>query len=344
MRSVVLAVVLAAAAAGPRLARAESIEFEVTPKVFAGGKEKPTLTVHATEDAMDVVLQLKRSDGKSFRYRTGPIAGGTFRKFGLEVPPGREYRFTGTLERRYGKTVESLDVDFVAESVVPAKIGLDKSTVDMAAHTLVLTSTRKTSKVEVEVTGDQGEELGKTRVPFDAAPPGTPLEVKWNQGEGNPMKIVLRVWDTDDFYEGLELFPWHIYIPHEEVNFATGSFKIEPGEEPKLASSLEQIGEAIAKYGKYADIKLFIAGHTDTVGPADSNRVLSLNRARVIAEWFRRHGLRIPVLFDGFGEEALKVATRDETDEPANRRVEYIVAIEPPAISPSHAASWKAVR
>lgn len=328
----------------PAVAQAESVEIEVNAKVISGTKEKPSLGVHATEDAMDIVLKLEREDGKKFSFRTGPMAAGSVRKFNIDVPPGREWKFTGSAERRYGKTIETLGVNFVAEIILPVKLVVDEAKVDMKAHTLVLTSSRKCQKVDVEVTGDMGQDMGKTTVDFSGAAPGTPLTVKWNQGDGNPMKIVLRVWDTDNFYEGLELFPWHIYIPHEEVNFATGSFKIEAKEEPKLDSSLDEIGKAVTEFGKFAEIKLFVAGHTDTVGPTESNRTLSFNRARVIAEWFRRHGLRIPVLYDGFGEEALKVQTADETDELANRRVEYIVAIEAPSISPNRKAAWKPVR
>ncbi len=343
LRSALAAAALLALAV-PAAALAESVEIEVNAKVISGTKERPTLNVHATEDAIDIVLTLQREDGKRYKHRTGPMAAGSVKKIPIDVPPGREWKFTGSAERRYGKTIETLGLSFVAEIILPVKLELDKSKVDMENHTLVLKSSRKCQKIEVEVTGDLGQDLGKTTVDFGGAAPGTPLEVKWNQGDGNPMKIVLRVWDTDNFYEGIELYPWHIYIPHEEVNFATGSFKIEKAEEPKLDSSIEQVKEAIEKYGKWADIKLFIAGHTDTVGPTDSNRTLSLNRARAIAEWFRRHGLRIPVLFEGFGEEALKVQTADETDELANRRVEYIVAIEPPSISHARAASWKSVR
>lgn len=342
LRTALAAAVLLVAV--PAASRAESVEIEVNAKVISGTKERPTLGIHATEDAMDIVVTLEREDGKKFKMRTGPMAAGSVKKLPIEVPPGREWKFTGSAERRYGKTIETLGLNFVAEIILPVKLELDKTKVDMEKHSLVLKSSRKCQKIEVEVTGDMGQELGKSTVDFGGAAPGTDLNVTWTQGDGNPMKIVLRVWDTDNFYEGLELYPWHIYIPHEEVNFATGSFKIEKKEEPKLESSIGEVKDAIEKYGKWAEIKLFIAGHTDTVGPTDSNRTLSLNRAKAIAEWFRRNGLRIPVLFEGFGEEALKVQTADEADELANRRVEYIVGIEPPSITASRPASWKQVR
>ena len=124
MRRIALVVALALGTAGQ--ARADTIEFEVTPKVFATSRDKPTLTLHNVEDCDDVVVKLTREDGKPYSFRTGRIAAGTFKKFPIEVPPGREYKFTGTIERRSGKTVESLEVKFVAEIVVPAKLAVDQ--------------------------------------------------------------------------------------------------------------------------------------------------------------------------------------------------------------------------
>jgi len=124
------------------------------------------------------------------------------------------------------------------------------------------------------------------------------------------------------------LFPWSVYIPHEEVNFATGFGQHRPAETPKLQASLNQIADALAKHKNLGPIKLYIAGHTDTVGAAPYNLGLSRKRAQSIAGWFRKNGLRIPIAYEGFGEFALAVATPDNTDEPRNRRVDYILSVE----------------
>jgi outer membrane protein OmpA-like peptidoglycan-associated protein len=180
-------------------------------------------------------------------------------------------------------------------------------------------------------------------VPFDEPQPaGTPIRVSWTQSAGTTMKLTVRAHDPDGFYFGVELYPWRVEIPHEEVNFATNSFTIDKSEEPKLDRSLQQISDAVARYGRWADIKLFIAGHTDTVGDSASNRALSLNRARAISQYFARRGVKVPILFAGFGEDALKVATPDETDEARNRRAEYIVAIEAPEARGG--IEWKRLR
>lgn len=74
-------------------------------------------------------------------------------------------------------------------------------------------------------------------------------------------------------------------------------------------------------------------GHTDTVGKTDDNRELSLKRAKSIASYFRQRGLKVPVFYEGFGEQSLAVPTPDETAEAANRRAEYIIAVEDPSLT-----------
>jgi len=95
---------------------------------------------------------------------------------------------------------------------------------------------------------------------------------------------------ADGIATRVKLLPWTLYVQHEEVRFPTGSSDIPSGEAPKLDASYQKLIEAVERARK-ADPKLaarvFIAGHTDTVGSAEENRKLSLARARSIAAWFR---------------------------------------------------------
>jgi hypothetical protein len=43
--------------------------------------------------------------------------------------------------------------------------------------------------------------------------------------------------------------------------------------------------------------------------------------------------VRLPIFYEGFGEQSPRVATPDETAEPRNRRAEYIIAVEDPALT-----------
>ncbi|HEX7596686.1 MAG TPA: OmpA family protein, partial [Polyangia bacterium] len=68
-------------------------------------------------------------------------------------------------------------------------------------------------------------------------------------------------------------------------------------------------------------------------------------RAAAIATWFRKNGLRIPIAYEGFGEFALLVATPDNTAEPRNRRVDYILSIEDPVLKATDfQAVWKLLK
>ena len=121
------------------------------------------------------------------------------------------------------------------------------------------------------------------------------------------------------------------------------SCEIRPSEAQKLDASYQKIIDAVATVRKAEPdlaIKLYIAGHTDTVGSAADNRKLSLARARAIAAWFHDRGLPLPIAYAGFGEDAPKVRTSDNTDEPRNRRADYIVGVEPPLIARGVAAAW----
>jgi outer membrane protein OmpA-like peptidoglycan-associated protein len=91
-------------------------------------------------------------------------------------------------------------------------------------------------------------------------------------------------------------------------------------------------------------VRLYIAGHTDTVGDAGYNLRLSRLRAQAIARWFRQRGLRIPIGWEGFGESAPLIATADNVDEPRNRRVDYILSVDEPVFNVlGFRPSWNAV-
>jgi outer membrane protein OmpA-like peptidoglycan-associated protein len=137
-------------------------------------------------------------------------------------------------------------------------------------------------------------------------------------------------------------------VTHEDVNFATDSAAIEPDETGKLDASLAQIDDIVKRAGRFMKLKLYIAGHTDTVGPPAKNRALSLARAVAIGAYLRKKGLAIPIIVAGFGEDVPKVKTPDNTDERANRRADYVLgpaAGAPPFKGPylKARADWKSL-
>jgi outer membrane protein OmpA-like peptidoglycan-associated protein len=225
----------------------------------------------------------------------------------------------------------------------PLRVQIDRGRVDLPGRKLELRMNHPAGKVEVKITGAQGgPPLLERTEDFTGRGPDEPLVVTWPDPHGEVARIDLRVYDAAGYWVGQALIPWSVSIPHEEVNFATDSAAVAEGETSKLEGSYRLITEALARHHDLGPIKLFIAGHTDTVGQSGYNLQLSQRRARAIAGWFRKRGLRVPIFYEGFGESALRVATADETDEPRNRRVDYILAVEEPALrSAAFRPSWK---
>ena len=224
------------------------------------------------------------------------------------------------------------------------QVQVDKSKVDLVNHKLELRMSHPAAEVEIKVYGESGEVLADERHDFTGQAAGSPLIVTWTPSSAETAaRIELRAHDIAGGFAGVAIVSWSLSIPHEEVVFKTDSAEIMESERPKLDASLQKISAALAKHGQdFGRPTLFIAGHTDTVGAASYNLKLSQARAQSIARWFKAHGLRIAVAYEGFGEYALAVPTADDVDEARNRRVDYILSIEEPALhSVGFRASWK---
>jgi len=209
----------------------------------------------------------------------------------------------------------------------PFHVSYDADHLDLDGHVLQFKMSRRAGSAELVAIGEDGKELGTGAATYQNEPPGTWLSVSWTQpAEARVLMLKLRVIAADKQVTNVELTPWSVTVDHEDVNFATNSAVIEPGEEAKLDASLAKIGEIVKRSEKFVKMQLYVAGHTDTVGPDTRNRTLSLDRARSIAAYFRRKGLALPIAFAGYGEQVLKVKTPDETDELRNRRADYVIA------------------
>jgi outer membrane protein OmpA-like peptidoglycan-associated protein len=173
---------------------------------------------------------------------------------------------------------------------------------------------------------------------------GAEQELRWNPIPRDQIeKIEIRITAKHKAYQAVVLVPWFVKIDHKEVRFETDKADIRKSEFPSLKESLVKIKEVLRKIeGKgLGTVTLFIAGHTDTRGKADHNLALSRARAESIAGWFKQEGLCIPIAHEGFGETALRKVTADEVDEPANRRVDYFLSVEPPVIKKGATPAWK---
>ncbi|HEU4727769.1 MAG TPA: OmpA family protein [Kofleriaceae bacterium] len=234
-----------------------------------------------------------------------------------------------------------------AAGPAPIRVAYDAEHLDLDKHVLQFKPSRAITEASLVVLGEDGAELGKAAAAYQDANAGRWLALSWTQPAGaRVMMLRLRVAASDGMATHVELVPWSVEVEHEDVSFATDSAVIEPGEAGKLDASLAKIDEIVKRAGRLMKMRLYIAGHTDTVGPSAKNRKLSLARARAIAEYFHARGLALPIAVAGFGEDVLKVKTPDNTDERANRRADYVIgpaAGAPPFKGPylRARADWK---
>jgi outer membrane protein OmpA-like peptidoglycan-associated protein len=323
---------------------AQLVEVQLHNQVAPG--QKPSLTVKPAADVARVELQLQRDDGKSFSAQHGAIKAG--QSATLPFGDAHKAKWSGKLIAVFPDgNRQSYDLTFETAVAGDLRVTYARDHLDLDARTLEFQQSRPAGKAELTVIGDDGKPLGDGAAEYHGEAAGTWLRIGWTQKPGNVFRLELRTTSADGLTTLVKLLPWSVRVAHEEVNFEFGKSDIRPSETPKLDASYQKIIDAVdvaRKADPSLQVRLFIAGHTDTVGGSADNRKLSLDRARAIAVWFRDRGLPLPIAYAGFGEEALKVKTPDNTDEPRNRRADYIVGIEEPLVARNVKASWLSVK
>ena len=103
------------------------------------------------------------------------------------------------------------------------------------------------------------------------------------------------------------------------IHFDTSSYVL-------TTESLEILPRVLEEIEVRKSTNIIVSGHTDTVQPAEKNRVLSLKRARVVADFLISKGVKpenIDVAYHGEGNPL--IPTPDNVPEPRNRRVEIMI-------------------
>ena len=346
MRSIICAVLVVLASTA---AAAQPVSYELQGMVPVG--KKPAIRFTAAQAISGLQLELERDDGKHFTVKHGALAKGQSVTLAVGDGAAGKAAYKGTLSvQPVGAAKWSDTLTFETAVRAPIKVTYDADHLDLDKRVLQFKASRPVDSADLVVIGDDGKELGKGSAAFKNEPADKWLAVTWTQPAGTRvMTMKLRVAANDGVASNVELVPWSVAIDHEDVNFATDSAVIEAAETAKLDQSLAKITEVIKRSEKFMKMRLYIAGHTDTVGGTAKNKKLSLDRAAAIAAYFRKHGLAMPIAIAGFGEDVLKVKTSDNTDERANRRVDYVLGPDggsPPFRGPylRANASWRQVR
>lgn len=330
------------------IAAGQPVSFRLQGRVPVG--QKPKLVVTATKSVTEIRVDLDRDDGKRFAMKWGVLAKGKSTTF--EIGDGKvgKASYKGQISAFVGDEKWNDVLEFDTAVTAPIKITYDADHLDLDKHELQVKVSRPVDSAELVVFGVDGKEIGQGTAKWTGEPADKWLSITWKQlPAARVMTMKLRVASDDGVASNLELIPWSVAIDHEDVNFATDSAVIAATETEKLDASLAKIAEVIKTSGRFMKMKLYVAGHTDTVGANAKNRKLSLDRAVAIGTYFKKKGVKIPIVVAGFGEEVLKVSTKDNVDEAKNRRSDYVLgpaAGTPPFKGPylKVKADWKQLR
>ena len=304
-------------------------------KAVVSGDAMPAIVIQPQEALKQLAVTLTRSDGAAAKKLTsGPVRAGQRKEIPVDQPVGKF-----SYKAEFVATWATGDPSVFAMSIELTRVGklelqLAASDVDLDGRTMTFRMNNPAQSAELTLVGSDGKPMATVNKDYNGAAGGTALSISWDAPTSDLLYMDLKVTDVAGFWKGVRLSPFSVNIPHDDVKFDTDKSNIKPSEEPKLEASLKLIKDAVDKHGKQLQVKLFVAGYTDTVGPKEHNQKLSEARAHSIAAWFRSKGLRIPIYYQGFGEDALAKQTPDETPEQANRRALYLLASQRPA--PSH--------
>lgn len=317
-------------------------QYVLQNKISQTDGAPPTLVLEATDIIKSGTITLESSTARSQKVKVGRMNPGARKEIPLKIKPGT-HTFTVSIKATGvgDEVVEIPPFTLEVTRVAPISFVVDADGVDMQSRTIPFKVNRPLDRLELTFKSTGGEDLGTHTQNFGGQYGA--LSAQWPALE-DVGSISIKVIDVDEFWTSVLLEPWWIEIEHKDVNFDSGKFAINAGEEEqKLKDSIKEIREQMKIHAaRRAGMRLYVAGYTDTVGPSASNMKLSAQRACSISAWFQKNGVDMPVYYQGFGESVLKVKTEDNVDEARNRRAVYLLGnAAPPASSAIPRASWK---
>jgi len=311
------------------------LEVEPEKERLECPREQPALLIRAPHAGTMALTLRGQEDGSTRQFQGKLEPGKPFRQAWPQTLPTVTYVAELKIDYEAGQGYEGT-MGFTFLCVPRIEVRLARGGLDLGRGVLRLDIGGPAVRAEALVKDAGGAPLLEKTLPLKGGGRKA-LDLRWPADEERGFGgLLLKLFDKHGTWVALDLTPHSLEVPHEEVVFENGKWDVRPSEEPKLADTLAAIHEELERFpDDFSVPSLYVVGYTDTVGSHADNLTLSSNRARAIARWFRTHGLKNPILYQGFGEEVLAVPTADETPEPANRRALYILTNFPPPVQPA---------
>lgn len=322
---------------------AAGFSYKIQNQKSQTGGDHAMLILEATSIIKRATVRVTSKTAKSRTVNIGRMNPSATKRIVLKAPAG-QHDFQVEI-KAVGVEDEAVKIPFTFSTVrvKPIKVSIDRDKVDTGKGTMAFRSNVPMDKVEMELFDENFKKVMDHEESFSGK--SGDLTFSWPAQE-KVGAIRLKFHDVAGFWTAYVLEPWFVEIDHEEIIFDFGKATWQPPEEPKLKKSLGEIKRAMKRFPKHRkDMRLYIAGYTDTVGSKAENRKLSSARARAIAQWFRKNGVKLDVYYQGFGEDALAVKTADNTAEARNRRATYMLAnTAPPSTRAMPGRAWRKVK
>ncbi len=325
------------------MAKGSPWSISATYQVKPGQKAK--LTLHANQALTKVEIRLKGPKSESMTSFS-VMKQDSKRTLSFRAPIGRT-NWMASVKANIGSETVTSTFKFEIVSVGPLQIQLDKRGVKLDKGLITVRSNTPLEKADLVAFNIQSDQIlndlvalnqstGSVDIRFD------PLDPK------NVRRLELKIYDHVGRWRAFRLVAWYVEIPHDDVIFESGQAKIELQEAKKLSAVVSLIQTEIKAFRTTLgrsdvnfDLKLFVAGCTDTVGSEQDNLLLSRKRAKAIARYFRSKGIDSPIFFEGYGEKMQAVSTGDNVDEARNRRAIYILTNTQPSGLESPGRRWR---
>ena len=311
--------------------------------------KKANLSFGANRPLKRLSIELTGPDSKwNKSWSIAKARKGKKRSFSFSVPAGRSSWTARVRGHAKDETLTST-LNFEVISVGPLKVDIAKSGVTLDKGRITLQTNTPLTKAHLMGFDVQGAQVLKASLELSEKTGDVVLEFDPLKPEAI-RRIEVKVFDSVGRWVAFRLVAWYVEIPHDDVIFASNEATVSPHEANKLGAVVKLIQSEVSAFRKTMgrsdvglDLKLFVAGCTDTVGSEADNLTLSRARAKAIGSYFKKSGVEAPIFYEGYGEKLLAKPTADNVDEPQNRRAIYILTNTQPAGLEQPRRRWRSL-
>jgi len=144
-----------------------------------------------------------------------------------------------------------------AQAQAGLRLEIKESDIDLAARTLHFRlSGGAVQRVDYELFSPDGAKLHAGGESYPEAAPGQPLAVRWPDlgKKAENFRMELKFTAANGSWVTFQIIRFYVEVPHEEVEFDSGKWEIDPDQHAKLEKPLVLLKEAAGKYSALMNV------------------------------------------------------------------------------------------